>query len=851
MEKNFFGRAGAAACSVSWLCVWLLLQPGLLAAATHEEIRIEISPPKVLLGEPAELKLISITGYLGIVELPMIPGLKWASTEPLQSKRTTIFNTKRIETFETIYPFTANREGQFTIPEMRIDAGHVVRKSKPLTFTAYKQKLIGADGKTTDLEDLLYVSAVILSPREEIFIGEEVDLEIRMYSLRGLPVSCSWPQVEVDRIVLRNYGRLNPDAPNFLPPIRRTVKHEEQVFNVDIFKTAYRAISTGIPSGTITIPCMIKLPRESRRRGDPFEDVFRDSFFASHQTIQHNLVTGLPERKVLHLPTAPENSKFLGLTGEWQITVDISSSELRTGVPETLKIAISGNGTMETLITPRLNIAGMRIYPPEVKKSDPSTDGKAEGEIRYAIIPKAEGILEIDLDFCTFSPAEGAYKQTRFIREFIVAEGERAVSSLVLDGSEDPAHPSRELHESRQRVRDSIMYLKKQEQGGVLLPFYRNRLFSIVMLFVIGPMFFGAYELACFRMGKLRADPLLRRKNSARKRKRRILEKLEDTPTEELHHVIQSDITPYLNDLLGCPPGTSATELADKVEDTELAECLCSGSVSSFMPQAAHEASQELKKKLLDALRRVSLLLIIGAGVFLAVYADAASAAFNNATEAHDSGRFEEAEKLYKELLSPITPDPALLYNIGNCLYQQGKLPEALICYEKARRLKPGDSEIVENLNYIRRSLGLPEIGLSQNPIQSLMNLRDTFRPDAWLFFTALTWSICWLALVARRLISTRKWVSTLVSCLVLLTIGFLSYITQINSTYSSKNAIVVRKDISVYSLPTTTSRKIDYNLRPGLEVSIEEERHNWARIRDDHSEGWVSSDAVEKLWPY
>ncbi|MBN1865124.1 MAG: BatD family protein [Victivallales bacterium] len=838
-------------CGVLLLGVWLLARPGLLPAVGQGDIRIEISPTKVLLGEPAELKLISTIGFLGIVDLPVIPGLNWASGEPMQSKRTTIINTKRLDTFETVYTFTVSKEGEFTIPELEIDAGHVVRKSAPLTFTAYKQKLVTADGKATDLEELLYVSAVLLSPREEIFIGEEVDLELRMYSLRGLPVSCSWPAVEVDKIVLRNYGRLNPDAPNFLPPVRRTVKLEEQIYNVDIFKTAFRAISTGVPNGKITIPCVIKLPREpGRRGGDPFDDI-RDSFFASYRTIKHNLVADMPERRVVPLPPVPEGSIFLGLVGEWQMSVDISSSEMKAGAPETLKINLSGNGTVETLVAPPLNIKGMRIYPPEVKKSDPSADGRSEAEIRYAMIPKAEGMLDIDLSFCTFCPSEQAYRQTRFTEDFNVAEGDKVVSSMVLDTSDDSSRAEREAQDSRHKVRDSIMYLKRQEHGGVLLPIYRNRLFQIILLFAVGPLFFGAYELACFRLEKLRADPRLRRRNSAKKRKRGILDILEDTPTDQMHHLIQSDITPYLNDLLGYPPGTSAMELAEKVDDTELADCLRSGSMSSFMPHDAHEAPQELKKKLLDTLRRVSIFLLIGTGMALSTPVDAASAAFNNAIEAHDSGQFDKAEKLFKELLSPRTPDPALLYNIGNCLYQQGKKPEALVFYEKARRLNPSDSEIMENLNYIRRSLGLPEIGTSQNPIQSMVNLRDTFRPDSWLLFTALAWSLSWLALVARRFLSARKWVSTLVSCLIMLMTGSVAYITQINSTYSPNNAIVVKKDVNVYSLPTITSRKIEFDLRPGMEVSIEEERHDWARIRDVHSEGWVSSDSVEKLWPY
>lgn len=53
---------------------------------------------------------------------------------------------------------------------------------------------------------------------------------------------------------------------------------------------------------------------------------------------------------------------------------------------------------------------------------------------------------------------------------------------------------------------------------------------------------------------------------------------------------------------------------------------------------------------------------------------------------------------------------------MGNCLYKLGDLPRALICYERASRLAPRDSDILENLNLVRRKLGLPEKYLIASP---------------------------------------------------------------------------------------------------------------------------------------
>ena len=347
--------------------------PCICYGARQDEVTAEISPQSVIVGKSAELYLKSIAGYPEIKKLPVIPGLQWSSTPPMSSKRTQIVNTRRKTTFNTIYTFTVNREGTIQIPLMKVQVGHIVAKLKPFTFKAYKQKLVDSNGKASNIDTLLFVSAIVLSDRDYIYLGEEVPLEIRMYSVRGLPISFSWPKLDIENIVLKNYGHLNPDAPHFIPPIRRTVKLENQLYNVDIFKTALRAISPGTLVGKIIIPCEIKVPKNNsgrRKTRDPFE-MLRDDFFSSqYRTIKYQLTTDMTEKRIKSLPAAPAEAIFLGLVGEWDININLSSTKLKSGDPVTLKVTVSGTGTLDTLVAPELKLPGCRVYPPEVKKSD-------------------------------------------------------------------------------------------------------------------------------------------------------------------------------------------------------------------------------------------------------------------------------------------------------------------------------------------------------------------------------------------------------------------------------------------------------------------------------------------------
>ena len=304
-------------------------------------------------------------------------------------------------------------------------------------------------------------------------------------------------------------------------------------------------------------------------------------------------------------------------------------------------------------------------------------------------------------------------------------------------------------------------------------------------------------------------------------------------------------MTPLVNDILGLPPGTSAEELARKVADKELAECLETSGSSSYMPGAEHNIdSAALKHKLLKTLKRLALVTVVMAPLLSAIAAD------ENPMTAYDNGHPEVTAKFYEGKLNPKHPDPAWLYNLGNCAVKQGDLPKALVYYERARRLAPGDSDILENLNYVRRKLFLPEVDSTKTPLDSLRNLRDSTRPDSWALIASILWSLSWGVLALRRRFSTRQWVSMLTVLVFLTCVALVSLLSQEATTYNSSNAIVVKPDTEVRPLPSTLY-KPEFKLRAGENVRVEEERHDWLRVRAGNAEGWVKPDTVDKLWPY
>jgi len=841
----------------SVLTVFLFLL-GAAEKIQASRINIQVNPSVVLVDEPAELRLSSSINYPSIKKFPNIPGLKWDSTVPRQSSQIRIVNSRRTAMYTSVYSFTVNRPGTFKIPSLTGYLGQSGIKLKSITFHARKHNITLKDGKKATLDDLLYASAVLDTDRDYIYLGEEVPLEIKLYSLQGLNLTCSWPEIKAEKIVIRDYSKVNQEAPNFMRPVRKSVVLDNQKFNVDVFATAIRPISTGEFQGKTQIKCQLSVSSRGGRNGF-FDDLIPGFFGGSYRVVNRNIIAELPNKEIKQLPEPPENSNFLGLVGNWKMNISLDSKKLLTGEPATLTVKVSGKGSLDTLNAPELKISGFIVYPPEITKSERPDGSYSSVEIKYAVIPKEQGPVLLDLSFCIFQTNTEKYQKTSYHKKFIVTKGNNH-TAVIDDAAESLTVQEMQKQASmKNRGRQGILSLKNTDSNDkVLLPLIRNHAFLIYFFLFLGPLVFIVFEFYKRYHIKLNDNPELRRMKNAKRNKRKIKALLNNCRPEELNEVVKNELIPFLNDLYGFSPGTSVNEIADRIDDEELSNALNAVGSQSYMPGTVHQNPEQLKSNLINAMKKLlTFILLI---ITFSVYADN----LNNSAErlnqpkvklatpeeAYAAGMYNKAEKLYRQMLKRKQNSPAVLYNIGNCLYKQGHLPQALVFFEQANRLAPSDSDIRENLNLVRRKLMLPEIDKVKNPIDSLKNIRDSLRPDEWLLVAAFLWFLIWIILIFRWFLSMPALVSTVSIVIIALILSLISYFAQLNSTYSSKYALVVKK-APVYTLPTDVSEKSEFELTPGSEVTIEEQRHSWDRIRNDESEGWVKSDVIQPFCPF
>ncbi len=757
-------------------------------------------------------------------------------------------------------------EGMLQIPPLDVAVGRTTAKTPPLRLRVVKGDDVAVSGdsgtrQVESIKDIVFGRGEILTESTEFYVGEEIPLEIKLFYPRDLNCEpTSWPEIKQENIIFKDFGaRGAKNNSSFEPPTRDLVKIEGRLFNVYTFRTAFRCIAPGVLQPTAVIPTEIKIP-ERRQRGTSLfgSDDFFDGFFGGsrYRSIAHAVKIKFPELEIKELPSPPEQVHFLGLVGNWHVGFELPDEKYKTGEPFTLKMEVKGIGTLDTLTVPQLELEGFRVYPPEIAKSQSVAGGNQHVAIKYVFIPTKTGSAEIKLNVAIFSAPLHKYQEFSFNKKIEIEDSPFAAttptshSRIVED--DDPGAGRGEAN--KEQLRSSILYLKTRPSGRVAIPLYENWLLLYILLGIAGPLAWFVSEFIRRRHVKLNNNTALRRRKAALAGRSGIIKSVNRASSEDMSQVVQKEVVPYLNDILNLPPGTDVSTLAKKVDDPDLTALLKGIGESSYMPGATNDHNSLSKKNIIKALKRAGM-------VFLAIcFALSVGAqtveektpihTFTEALNAYDRGDFKLAADFFRRQIDAESPDPALLYNLGNCMCQLEDYPGALVCFERSRLLDPIDSAVTENLNFVRRKLFLPEVGVVRHPGDLLMSFRDLLRPDQWLLAACIIWFLMGVLLAFRSKLSGNKMAIMSIICCFIFSLCVVAYLTQKRGNYSSANAVVVVDNTELRGLPSHASGKTEMRLRGGARVQIVEPRMEWVRINVDGCEGWVHRDDIISIAP-
>ncbi len=223
------------------------------------------------------------------------------------------------------------------------------------------------------------------------------------------------------------------------------------------------------------------------------------------------------------------------------------------------------------------------------------------------------------------------------------------------------------------------------------------------------------------------------------------------------------------------------------------------------------------------------------------------------ADSAYARGQYQQAIKDYEAILKQgVSPD--LYYNLGNAYYRTEDITRAVLNYERALQLSPGDKDIRFNLQ-MARSKTIDKITPETELFfvtwyRSLANMTSV---DGWAYMalTALALAII-LALV--YLFANRVWLRKVgfFGGIVLLMLFVLANVLaryQKHAFTDNRGAIIMGSAVTVKSTPAADGTDL-FILHEGTKVTItDSQMKDWKQVRvADGKEGWVETRLIELI---
>lgn len=232
---------------------------------------------------------------------------------------------------------------------------------------------------------------------------------------------------------------------------------------------------------------------------------------------------------------------------------------------------------------------------------------------------------------------------------------------------------------------------------------------------------------------------------------------------------------------------------------------------------------------------------------------DEPTALFEKGNAAYAKGNYPEAVKDYQQVVDGGYHSASVYFNLGNAYYKTGELAPAILYYEKARKLSPGDEDI--NFN----------IRLANSKTTDKVDEAPEFFIARWWHAFILSFSTGTLGVISVLLflsgsaaliiyffaaaINLKK--AAFYSAVILFLIGSTTVFManrQVNYFDAHRQAIVFNSSVTAKSSPTAQAGNL-FVVHDGTKVNVLEENNGWMKVRlANGNEGWVLAGDIRVI---
>lgn len=620
-----------------------------------------------------------------------------------------------------------------------------------------------------------------------------------------------------------------------------------------------------IPS--ITYEGMVVL---QNRNVDPFEAFFNGG--SGYMEVKKEIKAPGLTITVDPLPARPTN--FSGGVGTFSLTATINKKEVKANDPVTFRVTVSGTGNLKLIKQPVVNLPkDFDQYDAKVTDNTKLTTNGVEGSMVYDIlvVPRHQGKYEIPpVEFTYYDTQSNSYKTLRsqpFTLD--VAKGD-GTSSVAAYTSEEV----KQLNKDIRYIKTALSRLREVDDYFFGSVFYWISLAVLLAVFISLFIIFRHRAIENANIGKMRG----KRANKVAVRRLRQADKLLKAGKQsEFYDEVLRALWGYVGDKLDMPVTQLSREnisqrLSERGVDTDtvnqfigaLDECeyarYAPGDPSGNMNKVYDAAIQAIMKiedflkgkkhiRRAPSTRVLMLLLLSLTSYLIPLTSHAVTKAEADSAYVHE--HYQQAIAGYESLLKGgVSAD--LYYNLGNAYYRTDNITKAILNYERALLLSPGDADTRFNLQ-MARSKTIDKITPESEMFfvtwyHSLVNLMSV---DAWARTALIALAIA-IILALAYLFSGRIWLRKVgffgaFFLLVVFVLSNLFAFQQKQKLTHRTGAIIMTNAATVKSTPSKNGTDL-FILHEGTRVTITDgSMSGWKEIRvADGKQGWIDARQLE-----
>lgn len=766
------------------------------------------------------------------------------------------------------YIVRAAKNGTFSIPPAHVVVGGKSIASNPLTIKVSGSVSAGSGGSSrqhanddSEIRDAgshisgsdLFIK--VSANKKRVHEQEPILLTYKVYTLVGLT------SLRGDMPDLKSFYTQEVDLP-------QQKSFSIETFNGRPYKTTTWSQYVMFPqmTGKLEIPSITfeGIVVQQNRNIDPFEAFFNGG--SGYVEVKKKIQAPGIEIQVDPLPERPAN--FSGGVGKFNISAQFDKTEVKANDPVSMRVVVSGIGNLKLIKQPVVNFPkDFDKYEPKITDKTKLTTNGIEGSMIYDIlvVPRHQGKYEIPpIEFTYFDTSENAYKTIKSESFTLdVAKGSGAGAVNDFSGQTDLQELTKDIRyiktgDTRQHSLDEFFF------GSTG---YWISMAVLAIIFITLFVVFRQRAIDNANVTKMRGK---KANKVATKRLKKASRLMTDNKPGEFYDEVLRALWGYVGDKLNIPvEQLSHDNISQRLSERNVGEETVSQFIGAldeceFERYAPGDPKGNMNKvydKAITAIEQIEatmkrrrtakatavilLMLLFPLGVQAVTKVEADSA--------YARGEYQQAIRDYEVLLKQ-GASADLYYNLGNAYYRTENITRAVLNYERALLLSPGDRDIRFNLQ-IAQAKTIDKIVPESEMFfftwyRSLVNLMSV---DGWAR-TALVSLALVIILLLVYLFSDRLWLRKIgfFGGFVLLLLFVLSNIfawQQKQNLLERKGAIVTAPSVTVKSTPASNGTDL-FVLHEGTKVTITDgSMKGWKEIRiADGKEGWIESKQLEEI---